>query len=262
MSATWDAIFKYGEVDNRFGLTSPLFTISVIASYLLFVYQIGPRFMKNRPAFQLKQFMTIYNVLQVGACLYIVTAIWDLESWGIFDFNKCITYEVNTLNRAKFDTLTYFTFWLKIAELCDTVVFVLRKKERQITYLHVFHHSSTITLVYLFLKYYRGNGALYPIYLNSWVHVIMYTYYFFANICSAEVMKKFISIKKSITIIQMIQFCFILAHAAIMWSNCQIPALLKAYHCLIVLVIFYGFYDFYKKAYTNSQASKLKNKAK
>lgn len=60
----------------------------------------------------------------------------------------------------------------------------------------------------------------------------------------------------------MIQFCLILAQAAIMWTNCKIPLILKYYYLLVVSVIFYGFYDFYKKAYANTQANKLKNKAK
>ncbi|XP_037825274.1 elongation of very long chain fatty acids protein 1 [Lucilia sericata] len=262
MEAVIDTIFNSGEVDTRFGLSSPTFVISVILSYLLFVYKIGPRLMQNRPPLNLKQFMSIYNIVQVSSCLYLVNGIWSLLSWDLFNFNKCIYYSANTPGSELFDKLTYFTFWLKIVELLDTIIFVLRKKENQITYLHVFHHSSTITLVYLLLKYYRGNGPLFPIYLNSWVHVIMYTYYFFANICSADVMKKFILIKKSITIIQMIQFCFILAQAAIMWTNCQIPFILRVYHCVVVGIIFYGFYDFYKKAYTNPSVNKLKNKIK
>lgn len=79
---------------------------------------------------------------------------------------------------------------------------------------------------------------------------------------SAEVMKKFILIKKSITIIQMIQFCMILTQAYVMWSFCRIPLILRIYYCVVVAVIFYGFYDFYKKAYTNAQSSKSASKSK
>lgn len=54
----------------------------------------------------------------------------------------------------------------------------------------------------------------------------------------------------------MIQFCMILTQAFVMWSHCRIPLVLRIYYCLVVCVIFYGFYDFYKKAYTNTQTSK------
>lgn len=249
--------------EDRFGFSTPVFMICVIIAYLAFVLQIGPRIMKNREPFKLKEFILFYNILQVVACLYAVNEIWNLASWSLFSFKSCHIYEANTVGRKKFDDLTYFIYWLKIFELCDTVVFVMRKKQNQITYLHVFHHSSTITLVYLLLKYYRGNGALYPIFLNSWVHVIMYTYYLFSNICSAEVMKKFILVKKSITIIQMVQFCMILAQVATTWKNCKIPLILRCYYLFVVSVIFYGFYDFYKKAYLTKQAAnKSKNKSK
>lgn len=94
-----------------------------------------------------------------------------------------------------------------------------------------------------------GIGALFPIFLNSWVHVIMYSYYLFSNVFGPGVMKHLIYIKKSITIIQMIQFVFILAQAMIMWNNCQVPLIVRSYYYVVVSVIFYGFYDFYKKTY-------------
>lgn len=82
--------------------------------------------------------------------------IWQLTSWDLFLFKKCILYTSQSPGSKIFDHITYFTFWLKIVELTDTVVFVLRKKRNQITYLHVFHHASTMTLMYLLVKYYRG----------------------------------------------------------------------------------------------------------
>ncbi|XP_005182215.1 elongation of very long chain fatty acids protein 4 [Musca domestica] len=245
--------------EARFGLSSPEFLICVIVIYLLFVFKIGPEFMEKRQPLRLKTFVTVYNAFQVLVCLYLVDKIWELTSWNIFKFNKCTLYEANSPERKKFDDVTYITFWLKIIELTDTVVFVLRKKRNQITYLHVFHHSSTLTLVFLLLRYYRGNGALYPIYLNCWVHVIMYTYYLLANVCSAEFMRHLLWLKKSITIIQMIQFVFILFQAVMMWSRCMIPAILRWYYCMVVSVIFYGFYDFYKKAYSRQAKASGEN---
>ncbi|XP_061392609.1 elongation of very long chain fatty acids protein 4 [Musca vetustissima] len=243
------------ESETRFGMSSPVFLISVIGIYLLLIYKIGPEYMKDRQPYNLKTFVSIYNIFQVVSCFYLINKVWQLTSWDIFDFQKCTFYKDGTSDRQRFDYLTYVTFWLKIIELTDTVVFVLRKKRNQITYLHVFHHSSTITMVYLMLRYYRGNGALYPIFLNCWVHVLMYTYYLLANICSTEFMRHLLYVKKSITIIQMIQFIFILIQSLVMWSNCGVPLILRWYYCVVVIVIFYGFYDFYKKAYKSTAAT-------
>lgn len=49
-------------------------------------------------------------------------------------------------------------FWwygtmLRFVELVETVFFVLRKKQRQISFLHVYHHISTIIIFWVFLKY-------------------------------------------------------------------------------------------------------------
>lgn len=92
-------------------------------------------------------------------------------------------------------------------------------------------------------------GALFPIFLNSWVHIIMYSYYLAANIFGPDVMKHLTYIKKSITIIQMVQFVCLLTQAIYTLGNCEVPLVLRAYYCIVVSVIFYGFYDFYKKAY-------------
>ncbi|XP_013097807.2 elongation of very long chain fatty acids protein F [Stomoxys calcitrans] len=235
--------------EDRFGLSSPVFIISLISVYLLFVYKIGPAFMKNREPYKLKTFILIYNALQVLACVYIVLKILQLTSWDIFDFSICSVYAQNTPERMAYDKVTYFAFWIKNLELIDTICFVLRKKQTQVTPLHVFHHSSVLTLVYIVLNYHRGNGALYPLLLNSVVHIVMYSYYFLANVCGPVFMRRLLWFKKSITIVQMVQFMFILLQAGITWRYCGVPMVLTSYFSLVIAVIFYGFYDFYKKAY-------------
>lgn len=50
------------------------------------------------------------------------------------------------------------TFWfygimLRIIEFIETIIFVLRKKQNQVTFLHVYHHISTIIIFWVFLKY-------------------------------------------------------------------------------------------------------------
>lgn len=42
---------------------------------------------------------------------------------------------------------------LRLAEFLETIFFVLRKKQNQITFLHLYHHISTIAIFWVFLKY-------------------------------------------------------------------------------------------------------------
>lgn len=50
----------------------------------------------------------------------------------------------------------YIYFLAKISELLDTVFFVLRKKERQITFLHMYHHTVMPLISWGATKYYPG----------------------------------------------------------------------------------------------------------
>lgn len=236
------------------------FTVFIIPAYLLFVYLIGPRMMKDKPAFKLKKFMCIYNILQVLSCLYLIDRMWKLASWDIFNTTKCKIYSPNTDKEEYklYIDLVFKIYLLKVFELTDTVIFVLRKKQRQISFLHVFHHSSTITVAWLPIHYFKSSANWFSVYLNTWVHVVMYSYYFFANVCSAETMKKFTLIKKCITITQMVQFVLVLIQAVYIKIYCQIHSALLLYYVCVVIIIFYGFYDFYKKSYSNNLNSKIK----
>lgn len=45
---------------------------------------------------------------------------------------------------------------LKLAELIDTVIFILRKKYNQASFLHVYHHTSTAILSWIACKFVPG----------------------------------------------------------------------------------------------------------
>lgn len=59
--------------------------------------------------------------------------------------------------------ISYHVFLLKIVELIETVFFVMRKKYKQISKLHVYHHASTVSMGYLMVKYVGGSFKLYII---------------------------------------------------------------------------------------------------
>lgn len=54
--------------------------------------------------------------------------------------------------------LTYQTYLLKLVELVETVFFVLRKKQNQVSKLHVYHHVSTVSLAWIMVKYNGGKS--------------------------------------------------------------------------------------------------------
>lgn len=62
----------------------------------------------------------------------------------------------------------------KFVELGDTVFLVLRKKP--LTYLHTFHHASTLMLTWKLFAYRASTGLVF-IAMNAFIHAIMYSYY-------------------------------------------------------------------------------------
>ena len=65
-------------------------------------------------------------------------------------------------------------FIIKIVDLLDTVLFALRKKPNQITFLHVFHHFSMVANAWSGVKYVAGGQSklLFPIYgFHLWMEI-------------------------------------------------------------------------------------------
>lgn len=56
-------------------MASPMPTITLTVAYLYFVKKLGPRLMKNRPAFDLRLLMIIYNFTMVILSTYMFVEV-------------------------------------------------------------------------------------------------------------------------------------------------------------------------------------------
>jgi len=134
---------------------SPWPMVSLFAVYLVFVLKIGPKFMEKRKAYNLDRIIRFYNLFQVIACSWFVY-IYHLHGFSFRNTWKCVTYD----GSPEKNIAPYWHFWfflgLRTIELIETVFFVLRKKQNQISALHLYHHLSTIALLWLFFKYSCG----------------------------------------------------------------------------------------------------------
>lgn len=180
---------------------SPLPVVGVITLYLFFVNKWGPKFMVNRKAFDLQNIMIVFNLVQILGNLYIMIFVSTQSYLGFpsvinrfisspaqgFRYSyaqkyfsiKCqpLDYEASE-PKMKLVYITYMYFLLKLIDLLDTVFFVLRKKTNQISFLHIYHHSGMVFGTYISCKFLTGSHATMLGLINSWVHVVMYTYYF------------------------------------------------------------------------------------
>lgn len=101
-----------------------------------------------------------------------------------------------------------------------------------------------------------GCDALFPILLNSNVHIIMYTYYLIAAVADKSTVRALMPVKKSITVIQMTQFILIMVHATFVSINCGVDKKVFIYFIFVIMLMLYGFYDFYRSSYKSSQRRK------
>lgn len=65
-------------------------------------------------------------------------------------------------------------YMCKITELLDTVFFVLRKKQKQISFLHLYHHTLMPICGFIGIKYFAGkltslSSVDWPINLIVWI---------------------------------------------------------------------------------------------
>ncbi|KAJ4442275.1 hypothetical protein ANN_12142, partial [Periplaneta americana] len=146
----------------------------------------------------------------------------------------------------------YIYFLAKISELLDTVFFVLRKKEKQITFLHMYHHTVMPMISWGCTKYYPGGHGTFIGVINSFVHIIMYFYYMMSAM--GPQYQKYLWWKKYITTLQMGQFCVAFLHSfQLLFHDCEYPRWSLFFILPNAIFFYYLFNDFYGKAYESSR---------
>lgn len=130
---------------------SPVPLLLIFSGYLFFVLNFGPRWMKNKKPFRLNKFIRAYNIFQVIACTYFVE--WSIERGTTYRSTwKCVENKDDPDLKYDLNLHTWYFMMLRLIELVETIIFVLRKKQNQVSALHIYHHSSTVALLWIFLK--------------------------------------------------------------------------------------------------------------
>lgn len=232
-------------------MDSPFPLLSIFALYLWVVLKVLPEFMKNRKAFKLNNVTRVYNLYQVISCIYCVLRAHQFGfsfryGWTCLDTPKAtdeITEPMMGLYR-----LYWFFIILRTSEFVETIFFVLRKKQNQVSFLHIYHHIAVASLLWVFLKYSAGMMETFIGLFNSCIHIVMYSYYLLSSFDS---MKKVTSkVKRLITTIQIIQLIVLLVHCvrAVM-PGCGATKLYYLQAANIAFLIF-NFVKFYAKSYS------------
>ncbi|XP_066599196.1 very long chain fatty acid elongase AAEL008004 [Prorops nasuta] len=248
---------KDPNVDSWPLMGSPGPVLCILAAYLTFVLKVGPKMMEKRPAFQLNTLMIVYNAFQVVFSIWLSTLAWNVNVFSAIFGGSCNSAARETQETVEIQAMlsrgAWWYFFAKIIELLDTVFFVLRKKQNQVSFLHVYHHTITCFFSWCYLKVIPGEQGMLLGFLNSVVHIIMYTYYLIAAL--GPQYRKYLWWKKYMTSIQLVQFGIMLFYLIMTLAmDCRMPKALTYFFLTNVVIFIYLFSDFYRKAYKKKQA--------
>jgi hypothetical protein len=234
---------------------SPVPITVVICGYIYFATSLGPRLMKNREAFQLREVLFVYNLLMVTLSItqFIRGGIYGW--FGTYSLYGGYSYTCQPVDYSDsrdgvgMAYTAYIYFISKIIELLDTVFFVMRKKFNQITVLHLTHHAAVAWLMFWGVKYYAGGHGSFQGFVNSFVHIFVYSYYLLAAL--GPRVAPFLWWKRYLTQLQMIQFVVIFLHAfqLIFQPSCPYPRWILYPYCGVAAYLLLMFANFYSKSY-------------
>ncbi|XP_034476626.1 elongation of very long chain fatty acids protein F-like [Drosophila innubila] len=226
--------------------------LAILTVYLIFVLKLGKIFMKNRQPYDLRRVLSVYNLGQVAYNgIFFGITFYYLIIVQICDLN-CMTTFPEGHERKNLERYVHYAYFInKLLDLLDTVFFVLRKSYKQISFLHVYHHIMMVLVCHLIMRFYGTGGHFNSVgMINSFVHTVMYFYYFLS--ARYPGVKANLWWKKYITLIQLFQFVIIFLHAShvlLFAKDCKFPSSLLLLQILQAVLMMYMFGNFYVKTY-------------
>nr|CAD7402621.1 unnamed protein product [Timema poppensis] len=172
---------------------SPVPVLIICMSYIYLVLYLGPKLMRNRSPFDLSTIIMVFNAIQIVHNVWMLNEALQAGWWRSYNL-LCQPVDYSSSPQAlRMANLVWHYYINKSIDLLDTVFFVLRKKNNQITPLHVFHHAGMPAV---------GGHCTLTALLNTFIHSLMYFYYFVAALGPS--FKKYLWWKKYLTVMQMI----------------------------------------------------------
>lgn len=232
-------------VKNWFLLGDPLPNFCIWVAYMCSLVVI-PRIMKNRSPLSLKYILFIYNVAMVFLSAYMAYEFCMSAVLGNYSF-LCQPVDYSDAPSAlRMANVSWVFYFSKIIELLDTIFFMLRKKDNQVTFLHVYHHCTMIWNWWLGANYIPGGQSFFNGAINSMVHVVMYSYYGLSTL--GPRVQPYLWWKKYITQLQLTQFVIVLIHTSynlFLEPDCAFPKVflwMVFAYCISLLGLFGKFY--------------------
>ena len=204
-------------------------------AYLVIIF--GLRFLlKGCKPLNVKYPMMLYNIIQVVASTTMTI--------GLAPYLLNYVFNLNGKFNATIEFWVLFHYVTKFLDMFDSLFMVLRQKDDQLSFLHVYHHCTIGAIWGCLLHFGFGNGAaFFGAWINSLVHALMYFHYFWTSLGLRNPFKKYL------TLFQMFQFSLCILQAVLVlvfdqqftleWAVLQL-----CYH----MTLLYLFLKFYLKS--------------
>jgi fatty acid desaturase len=183
-------------------LVSPVVFLGVPTAWVFAMFALVQS-MVNRKAVNVKAFMKVYNIAQIAVCSYMVMGL--SACLGIPNI-----FGINTEFDEQGEWFVFVHYLSKFLDWFDTLFIILGKKRSQLSFLHVYHHATIVSVWGLLLYSNVGSGAVrYGAWVNSLTHVIMYSHFLWTSFGLKNPLKRFI------TMWQVTQFWSCILHAVL-----------------------------------------------
>ncbi|XP_064482573.1 very long chain fatty acid elongase 7-like [Ornithodoros turicata] len=226
-------------------LRNPIYMTVTLATYLYIVKRWGPEYMKNRKPYDLRKSVMAYNLFQVVANVYFFSKIFYHSFWAAGYSPICQALTFGTDYHAT--SLLHALYWylvVRVADFLDTMFFILKKKFSHITVLHVTHHTLVAFSGWMFMQFGADGQTVLGVCLNSFVHIVMYSYYFLSALGPS--VQKYLWWKRYLTTIQIAQFVYMIFHLSLpLYFDCGYPRsflLIMFPQVILILALFVNFY--------------------
>ena len=219
--------------------TTPKFMSIITMGYFSMIH-ILTKYMRYRKPYSLKYAMLIYNNTQIILNIYMIYGLISVISFPNI-------YGINIPYTSNLRYFVYVHYLSKYFDYFDTLFIILRGKEKQqLSFLHVYHHS-TIGIIWGGLLYCgHGNGTVsFGCFINSVIHLFMYSHYLYTSLGFNNPFKKYI------TRAQLLQFFLCLIHSLVVLAiDNSVPkkyAIIELVYQTSMIILFS---KFYYKSYT------------
>ncbi|XP_019638500.1 PREDICTED: elongation of very long chain fatty acids protein 2-like [Branchiostoma belcheri] len=234
-----------------FMLSSPWPNVYLTVLYFLLVW-LGPKVMRNRQAFSLREVMILYNIIITALSCWMFKEIL-LSALNVGYDWTCALMKPEDPQDIRMANVLWWYYFSKAFEFLDTLFFILRKNNHQITFLHVYHHASMFNIWWVVLNWGPTGQAFFGPLANSFVHIIMYTYYCLSAVPS---LRPYLWWKKYITKLQLLQFFIVIFHTYRgIYKSCGYILWLQYFLGVYMFSLVALFTNFYMQSYIKKRPS-------